>query len=195
MIAYVFWHWKKSEVPAQEYERRQRDFHAALAASPPAGFISSYCASIPGLPWTESASAYDALGERVLAYEDWYLVEGFGALGSLNEGAVSGSRLKPHDAAAAAAEDGAGALYALRHGEALSARKHASWFSKPSGMSYGDCFAQLLQPIVYAGGTLWVRQMALGPAHELCVLSEKPLSLPPAFDVIQRPMRQVWPSP
>jgi len=185
VIAYVFWHWKKPDVPADEYEKRQRDFHAALAAAPPAGFIMSLSASVAGLPWTDSEAAY----------EDWYLVQDFGSLGSLNEGAVSGSRSGPHDTAAAAARDGAGAVYALRHGEPTSHQRHAFWFNKPSGMSYRDCFAQLLPRIDEVRGALWIRQMALGPARELCMQGDRPLSLPPAFEVIQSPLRQVWPLP
>jgi len=195
VLAYVFWHWKKPEIPIEEYERRQRAFHAALAASPPAGFVRSYSASVEGLPWTGAQTAYGVLAERVCAYEDWYLVEDFGALGFLNEGAVSGSRLKPHDAAAAAAEDGAAAIYALRQGDAASQRKYALWLSKPGGMSYAECYGHLEPVIASAGGALWVRQMALGPAWELCVLVGGPLSLPPVFDVIKKPLRQVWPLP
>ena len=195
MIAYVFWHWKKREIATEDYEKRQGDFHAALAASPPAGFLRSFCAGVARLPWTGTTAAYGVLAERVLPYEDWYLVEDFAALGFLNEGAVSGSRSKPHDAAAAAAEDGAGALYALRLGDAETQRKYALWFSKPGGMSYAECYAELEPVITGSGGVLWVRLMALGPARELCALTEEPLTLPAAFEAIQTPLRRVWPLP
>jgi hypothetical protein len=39
MLAYVFWHWRRPDVPAASYEALQRRFHAALGAAPPAGFL------------------------------------------------------------------------------------------------------------------------------------------------------------
>ena len=37
MLAYVFWHWRRPDVPAASYEALQRRFHAALGAAPPPG--------------------------------------------------------------------------------------------------------------------------------------------------------------
>ncbi len=182
MIAYVFWHWKKKDVSTRDYEERQRDFHAALAASSPRGFIRSLSVSVAGLAWAPSGEAY----------EDWYLVEDFAALGSLNDGAISASRRRPHDAAAALSEDGAGGIYALRHGEALLHPRYALWFAKPAGMSYGECFAQLAPVTDRARGALWIRQMVLGPARELCLQAETEVSLPPGFDALRVRLRQVF---
>jgi hypothetical protein len=183
VIAYVFWHWRKTGIPANEYEKRQKGFHAALSAAPPPGFFNSVSVGVAGLPWTA--------GEE--AYEDWYLVESFAALGFLNEQAVSGSRAEPHDAAAAVAEDGAAGIYSLQHGEALSRPKHSHWLGKPAGMGYKECLAQLLPLTDEVHGALWLRQMALGPAMELCLQAGRPVTFPAAFKVLQRPLRRIWP--
>ncbi len=182
MIAYVFWHWKKPAVSEVEYEKRQRDFHAALAASPPAGFVRSFSACLVGAPWTKGEAAY----------EDWYLVEDFGALASLNEGAVSGSRSAPHDSAAAVAEDGTAGIYALSEGQEHPSPGQGLWFGKPAGMRYSELF-ELVSPLVDAArGALWMRQMVLGPGMEFCLHAERPVSLPGAFKILSLPLRRVW---
>ena len=137
MLAYVFWHWKQAEITTDDYESRQRAFHAALAA-PSAGFVGSFSAGLSNAPW--AAGGGDA-------YEDWYLVQDFGALGQLNEAAVSASRAAPHDRAAAVVTDGAGGVYRLRRGAAVGQPQYAYWFGKPRGMSYDELFAQLA-PVV-----------------------------------------------
>src|SRR5947209_302970 len=94
LLAYVFWHWRQAEIAARAYETRQRAFHAALAAAPPAGFLGSCSVALSHAPWVAGGGD---------AYEDWYMVQDFSALGLLNEAAVSASRAAPHDAAAAVA--------------------------------------------------------------------------------------------
>lgn len=74
--------------------------------------------------WSTSAVDLEKSPQAVL---DWYLVHDFGALGLLNEAAVSTSRAAPHDAAAAVAAGGAGGLYGLRHGATLRQPQHAHW--------------------------------------------------------------------
>src|SRR5688572_4642030 len=133
LLAYVFWHWKRPEVTSIDYEDRQRGFHAALGASPSPGFVDSFSLSVSNAPWAASSEAY----------EDWYLVEDFGALGLLNEAAVSSSRAHPHDVAASVAAGGAGGVYGLKSGTALRRPKYAHWFGKPEGMAYRELFAQL----------------------------------------------------
>ena len=39
MLAYAFWHWRQPDVSRETYEARQREFHEALAAHPPEGFL------------------------------------------------------------------------------------------------------------------------------------------------------------
>jgi hypothetical protein len=73
MLAYVFWHWKRTQISEQDYEARQRSFHAALSATPPDGFIRSASAAVAGAAWAAEGSA---------AYEDWYFVQDYTALGT-----------------------------------------------------------------------------------------------------------------
>ncbi|WP_437317365.1 hypothetical protein [Sorangium sp. So ce385] len=185
MLAYVFWHWRQPQAAAKDYESRQRAFHAALAAAPSPGFLGSFSVGLSGAPW--AAGGGDV-------YEDWYLVQDFGALGALNEAAVSASRSAPHDAAAAVASGGAGGLYRLRGGAALRAPGCAHWFGKPDGMSYGELFARLAPVLDQAGAGLWMRQMVLGPGREFCVHARAPVSLPAPFDALVLPLRPAWPA-
>ena len=166
MLAYVFWHWKRPEVTTTDYEDRQRGFHAALGIAPSPGFISSFSLGVSNAPWAASSEAY----------EDWYLVQDFGALGLLNEAAVSSSRAEPHDVAAAVAAGGAGGLYGLRGGTALRRPQYAHWFGKPERMPYRELFAQLAPVVDRVEGALWMRQMVLGPAREFCLHTTLPVS-------------------
>ena len=184
MLAYLFWHWPQAHTDLREYETRQRAFHAALAAAPAPGFRWSFTAGMSGAPW--AAAGADA-------YEDWYAVDDFTALGALNDAAVSGSRLAPHDAAAAAVAGGAGGVYGLRVGTALRAPQSAQWFGKPAGMSYRDLFARLTPVVEGAHAALWMRQMVLGPAREFCLHAASPLPLPAPFDALATPLRLVFP--
>lgn len=184
MLAYVFWHWKRTDVAAADYEASQRGFHQALAAHPPSGYHQSMCLALTGASW--AASGGDA-------YEDWYLVDDFASLGLLNDAAVSASRLAPHDAAAALVEGGTGAVYGLRAGSILPRPGLATWFQKPSGMRYPE-FDQLLAPVIDAcGGALWIRQMTLGPAREFCLHSAAAPALPASTNPLSIPLRPVWP--
>ena len=186
MLAYVFWHWQRATVDAAEYEGRQRAFHAALASAPPDGYEQSICARLTGAPWAAGGAA---------AYEDWYLVRDFAALGALKDAAISASRQAPHDAAAAAALGGTAGVYALQVGNAFPAPTHAYWFGKPEGMSYAKLFATLT-PIVHASGAaLWLRQLVLGPARELCLQTRAPLELPAEFTALELALAPVWPGP
>ena len=184
MLAYVFWHWRKADIAAGEYENRQRAFHAALASAPPPGFHGSFSVALSQAPWAGGSGD---------AYEDWYLLQDFGALGSLNEAAVSNSRAAPHDAAAAVAAGGAGGLYGLRRGAALRQPPYAHWFGKPDGMPYSELFAQLTPLVDQVQGALWMRQMVLGPTCEFCLHAAAPLSVPAAFSALVLPLRPAWP--
>jgi len=184
MLAYVFWHWRRLEVDAGDYERAQRRFHEALAAAPSVGFARSQSAALRGAPWA-------AGGDE--AYEDWYFVDVAAALDPLNQAAVSASRAAPHDAAAALARGGAAGLYTLRAGSPVSAPRHAAWFAKPEGMSYAALDAAL-QPIIAAErASLWMRYMVLGPTPEFCLRSAAPLQLPRPFVAMTIELRPVWP--
>ena len=139
MLAYVFWHWRRPQVPAASYETLQRGFHAALAAAPPPGFLRSSTLSIAGAPWAAGG------GE---AYEDWYLVDGTAALDPLNDAAVTASRRQPHDAAAAAAAGGTAGLYRLRlgHGGRSTARGELVRQTGRHGVRRAVCRARACRP-------------------------------------------------
>lgn len=184
MLAYVFWHWKRAEVAATDYENRQRAFHAALGVAPSSGFLGSFSVGLSQAPWLTGGAD---------AYEDWYLVQDFAALGLLNEAAVSASRAAPHDAAAAIAAGGAGGLYGLRRGAALRQPRYAHWFGKPDGMAYSELFAQLAPVMDQAECALWMRQMVLGPAREFCLHAAAPVSMAAVFRALIIPLRQVVP--
>jgi hypothetical protein len=183
LLAYVFWHWKQAEITATDYEHRQRAFHAALAAAPSPGFLGSFSVSFSHASWAPGG------GE---AYEDWYLVQDFGALGLLNEAAVSASRAPPHEAAAAVTAGGAGGLYGLQRGAVLRQPQYAHWFGKPDGMSYSELFVQLAPVVEPVQGALWMRQMVLGPAREFCLHTVAPISMPTVFSALVLPLRQAW---
>ena len=163
-LAYVFWHW--SAPPAPSYQERLAAFHRALAADPPPGFRGSHSFAIEGAPWVPGAAAF----------EDWYLVDDFAALGALNDAAVSGSRKAPHDGIAPLAAGGTGGLYRLQSGDSRDVVE-AHWFAKPVGTSYADFFDRL-RPLVGRGMALWQRQMTLGPTPELCLQSATAIALP-----------------
>jgi hypothetical protein len=184
MLAYVFWHWKRSTVMASEYESRQRAFHDAMAAAPPAGYHGSFTSQLTNAPW--AAGGGDA-------YEDWYFVEDFTALGVMNLAAITASRTASHDAAAAAALDGTAGLYGLRRGAMLKAPKYAHWFAKTPGVPYPDFMAQLAPIIDRAQGALWMREMVLGPSPEFCLHTMAPPEMPAALKAVVMPLRTVWP--
>lgn len=185
MIAYVFWHWKQPGVGAPEYERAQRAFHAAMAASPPAGFHWSQSFAISGCPWAAQG------GE---AYEDRYLVDDFPALTALESGAVSAPRQAAHDAAAAVAAGGAAGIYELKLGTPMHAPRQAAWFAKPAGVTYAALWT-LLDPVVQqTGSAVWMRKMVLGPTPEFCLYSAGPLVLPAPLFPMTVPLRPVWPA-
>ncbi|HKG66639.1 MAG TPA: hypothetical protein VKB28_21395 [Solirubrobacteraceae bacterium] len=164
MLAYVFWHRPGGDEIAA-YEARLTAFHAALAEHPPAGFTGSAALRVQEAPWLPGDGH---------AYEDWYGVETWEALGGLNEAAVRGERAQPHDAVAARARTGAGGVYRLIEGPAELAATRTSWLAKPDGVDRDAFHAQLAGP----GRSLWMRQMVLGPAPEYAVRSGAPVVLP-----------------
>ena len=171
-LAYVFWHWKRPEIPRGLYEDRQLAFQAALAAHPPSGFRSGSTYRLSGAAWAGAGGA---------AYEDWYLVDDMAALERLNEAAVTAARQAPHDAVAALAAGGTAGLYGLRAGIPHPAPRVATWFAKPAGLSYAALDA-LLQPLLSGGQfALWSRRMTLGPTQEFCLHSASNVALPEGF--------------
>jgi hypothetical protein len=164
VLAYVFWHRPAAGVDADAYEAALAAFHTALAAHPPHGFGQSAAFRLDAAPWLPGDGP---------AYEDWYAVESWEALGRLNDAAVTGERAAPHDAVAFEAGAGAGGVYRLLAGQGLAARA-AAWLHKPGGEPR-DAFHAALTA---TGGAVWMRQMVLGPAPEYVVRADEVAELP-----------------
>lgn len=154
MLAYLFWHWPAPTVDAARYAESLVAFHRALASSAPPGLRGSRVYEVEAAPWLAVPRAF----------EDWYLVDDFAALGALNDAAVSGARRDPHDAAARLAGGGHGGVYRLVAPGTGSALDRTTWCSKPAGVSYPEFLPRL------PAGETWQRQMVLGPAPEFCVV-------------------------
>lgn len=168
MLAYVFWHVPRPGMPHADYESRLAAFHAALRADAPPWLGPTATVGLAAVPWLDGAAGY----------EDWYLVEHFGALGELNAAAVTGARREPHNAAAAWAAAGVAGIMGHVAGPLLpeGGPGWCAWIAKPAGDSYDGFHAELAA--LAGGASAWQRQMVLGPATEYCVLAPGPLTLP-----------------
>ncbi len=154
MLAYVFWHWPAPGVELARYTEALVDFHRALASAPPPGLRGSRVFEVELAPWLPAAHAW----------EDWYLLDDFTALGALNDAAVAGARRGPHDAAARLAGGGHGGVYRLLVPSRGPASDWTTWCSKPPGVPY-PAFLATLPP-----AETWQRQLVLGPAPEFCLI-------------------------
>ena len=127
MLAFISWHFPAPHVERAKYEHALERFHRSLAHVRPSGFHSSAAAWIPRLPWVQpdDPRAHEA-------YEDWYLLEGWSALGVLEEAAVSRQHLAAHEAVAALADFTTSGLYRLIEGEAQLAGETCIWVSRPT---------------------------------------------------------------
>jgi hypothetical protein len=169
VLAYVFWHRPAAGGDRAAYEAALAGFHAALAAAAPAGYGGSCALALADAPWLDGGGP---------AYEDWYLVPSWAALGELNAYAVTGGRAAPHDAAAARAGAGAAGVYELLAGAPEPpAHGWRAWLAKPAGMGYPE-FHDALAELLGVGAAAWQRQMTLGPAGEYVLSAPGPLPLP-----------------
>jgi hypothetical protein len=182
MLAYFFYHWKFPNVLETEYEQRLAAFHGALNAAPPDGFAHSASFALTGPAWANAGGP---------SYEDWYILNSSADLDPLNDAAVSASRKIPHDRVASGTEGGSGGLYRIRLGELTRAPRFTAWFAKPDGWSYAE-LSERLSPTLARGGTLWQRQMALGPG-EFCLHSSEPAEFPTGIDASSVALRSVFP--
>ena len=55
----------------------------------------------------------------------------------------------------------------------LAEIRSATWFSKPTGMSYDRLYELLHENRVEQQGIVWQRQMTMGPALEFCLHSSQ----------------------
>jgi hypothetical protein len=188
VLAYVFWHTPRN-ADLVAYERGLAAFHHALAADPPDGFVSSWSARIDRPRWLPDGAAH---------YLDWYVVDGFAALGALNEGAVSGPRQPPHDAVAVLAAAGTAGVAGRLPGSAVVAGPSSDAAARSAGAGTarlaagaglivtmvdkpaGNSYAAFRRALVDAapGASCWERQMTLGPGAEYFVIHDEVLELP-----------------
>ena len=175
MLAYLLWH-TPAGADTVDYERGLGAFHRALAATPPAGFVTSWTLCVDQPAWLPDGAAH---------YVDWYMVETFAALGALNDAAVSGARRAPHDVVAALARTGTAGLVGLVGGDTAGRGapevRLLGLLDKPAGRSY-DAFRSALARAAAGtpGTTCWMRQMTLGPGPEFMVVAGGTLPALPA---------------
>jgi hypothetical protein len=184
VLAYLFWHRPHEPAAVEDYEQAQVAFHRSLARRPPVGLCGSAVFRVAEPPWPASPEdAADAPGQGPrAAYEDWYVVEDFAALGVLNEAAVGRGHRTSHDDLARRAGAGSGGLYALLEGDRRNIRERggplggaslATWVARPAGAPrrmLGELLGDGMDP---SHASLWRRQLVLGPAPEFCLLAHE----------------------
>jgi hypothetical protein len=143
-LAYLFWHQAGG---ADGYEESLRTFHESLPV-PSASF------RLAQLPFLAEPG-----------YEDWYLVDSWQALGELGRVALDTGT---HDPVAAMSRHGWGGVWAPVSGPADIPEGAISWADKPRGVPYRDFFQSL------DGDAIWCRQLVLGPAPEVAIVSGEP---------------------
>jgi hypothetical protein len=184
MLAYVFWHWRYPSVEKTSYQKRIIDFQETLNTHKPSGFLYSAVFEIEHVPWA---------GGEGEAYEEWYVLDNSAALDVLNEAAVTGPCKEPHNQIAIYAAGGTGGLYRFSSGKPdLATARVALWFAKPAEMTYENFYALLQPEMQQSSGSLWQRQMTLGPTPEFCWHSSEDHSLPAIFVCLKVPLTQIW---
>jgi hypothetical protein len=168
VLAYVFWHRPRAGVGPAGYEADQLAFQHSLAHNPPAGLLANAALRLARCPWLGPAGDGDAP-----AYEDWYLLEDWTALGVLERAAVGAGHRSRHDRVAGKAGGAAGAVYYLVDGAgaATLAAPTATWVQAPLEVRAAEVGELLVDGVDRARASLWRRALVLGPAPEHCVLA------------------------
>ncbi len=174
MLAYIFWHSPARDVDSAAYEQGLERFHRSLAHRPPSGLRGSAVFRTEAPPWTMDGG--DGTPSRP-AYEDWYLLDSWSAIGVLEEAALAQGHASAHAAIARLARPGAGAIYRLGEGSAdLADASMAVWIA-PGEEHSSPTVADLLgDGMDGATAGLWRRCLVLGPAPEYCVLGDRPVA-------------------
>jgi hypothetical protein len=180
VLAYLSWHRAATGVEQVAYEQALERFHRSLAHRRPSGFRGSAAFRVAELPWLVSKAAEhrdsDVVGKGAppaqAGYEDWYLLDDWGAVGVLEEAAVSRGHFTSHDRVAALTGTTTGSVYRLIEGCAcLDGARVAVWVSRASGHEHPSLSALLGDGMVPDLGGLWRRCLGLGPAPEFCLLA------------------------
>jgi hypothetical protein len=174
ILAYLSWHRPAPTADAGAYERALERFHRSLAHQPPSGFRGSAAFRVAGMPW--GAAAADGAGGAPEAggvgYEDWYLLDDWGALGVLEAAAVARGHVSAHDKVAAMSGSASGAVYRLLEGHAgLDEMLIAVWVARSGGHEHPSLSVLLGDGMDPDAGGLWRRCLGLGPAPEFCLLA------------------------
>jgi hypothetical protein len=165
LLAYVLWHRPADGIEQEAYERAGEGFHRSLRHVPPAGFCGSAIYRVDEHEWLDGGAGY----------EDWYLVDDFGALGVLNEAAVAHGHRTAHDAIAHRFGAGAGGLYGLMEGHAeLAGAPLGIWISRPPRAAKPALAELLGDGLDPRHSSLWRRSLVFGPAPEYCLLAHEP---------------------
>ena len=177
---------------AAAFEQALERFHRSLAHRPPSGFRGSAAFRARGLPWLGhdvgagsvsegAASASTDAGPvsghagSVSTYEDWYLVDGWSAVGVLEEAAVARGHQSSHEAVAAITGATKGAIYRLIEGlPRVEQAPLAVWVKRAPGHAPVTVEDLLADGVDRDAVGLWRRCLGLGPAPEYCLLAAEP---------------------
>lgn len=215
MLAYLSWHRAAVGVEQSAYEHALERFHRSLAHRPPSGFRGSAAFRVADLPWLAPIASEDGDGDQAgrsiaakvalparAGYEDWYLLDDWGAVGVLEEAAVARGHFTAHDRVAALAGAATGSVYRLIEGCArLDGAGIGVWVSRAPGHEHPSLSALLGDGMEPDLGGLWRRCLGLGPAPEFCLLAaEAPLGvaasrLPAGWSAIASARDVLWSEP
>jgi hypothetical protein len=203
VLAYLSWHCPASGVEVEAYERALAEFHRSLAHSVPSGFRGSASFRAPQLPWLAPAfTPGEVVGQAsaASAYEDWYLLEDWAALGVLEEAAVSHAHVSSHDKVASLSGASTSAVYRFIEGHAgLDQAQVTVWVARAGGgYEHPSLSALLGDGMDPALDGLWRRCLGLGPAPEFCLLGSEaaagvaPSRLPQGWSATTLPRETLW---
>jgi hypothetical protein len=186
VLAYISWHLPAPAVQAAAFEQALERFHRSLAHRPPSGFRGSAAFRARGLPWlghddvgarpvSGGAGPLPGGADQLSAYEDWYLVDGWSAVGVLEEAAVARGHQSSHEAVAAMTGASKGAIYRLIEGlPRLERAPLAVWVKRSPGHAPVTLEDLLADGMERDAAGLWRRCLGLGPAPEYCLLAAEP---------------------